>query len=213
MKINRSISPIDVSKWVPEQSIGRSCDNYAWKELDLKHDLESWKETYLDVSIWQEFAGVEKAHFALTDAEGNLLERNAQEGDLVRIKLSVLQNLFRNKREWVKIEKWDEINEPDFQLVRMTMVPTKSPHENKNYPQHFLTEISSNTFIIARSGNLFHASVHGRNEVVNNEALPNPLKWFRNQLVARTGFAGLSSWQWQAWCDGLLKVLIKEASY
>jgi hypothetical protein len=213
MKMNRSISPINVIKWVPEQSMGRSCDNYAWKELDNSPAFEKWKEVYFDVSNWQDYAGKEKAHFALTDEHGNLVQREPQKGDLVRIKLSILQNLFRKKREWVKIELLDEINEPDFQLVRMTLVPTKSPLENKNYPQHFLTEISSNTFIIARSGNLFHASVHGRNELVNNAALPNPLKWFRNQFVARTGFAGLSSWQWQGWCDGILKVLIKEASY
>jgi hypothetical protein len=213
MKLNRNLSPIDVSPWIPEQSIGRSCDNYAWKELDLNHDFESWKETYLDISIWQEFAGVEKAHFALTDAEGNLIQRNAQKGDLVRIKLSILQNLFRNKREWVEVVSIEEVQEADFQLVKMTLSPTKNPEEHKKYPQHFLTEVSTNTFIIARKGKVFHASVHGRNELVNNEVLPNPLKWFRNQLVSRTGFAGLSSWQWQAWCDGLLKVLIKEASY
>jgi hypothetical protein len=209
MKINRSISPIDVSKWIPKQSIGRSCDNYAWQQLDVKHTFENWKMIYWDVSNWQKFAGVEKAHFTLTDANGNSIQRHPQKGDLVRIKLSMIQNIFRKEREWVKIEILEEINEPNFQLVRMTLVPCKNPIENKNYPQHFLTEVSSNTFIIARSENFFHSSVHGRNELVNNAALPNPLKWFRNQFVARTGFAGLSSWQWQAWCDGILKELEK----
>lgn len=207
--INNNLS-IDTSSYTPLQKIGKSCDNLVWKELDSEKYFEKWKTIYFGISDWADFAGKEKAHFTLTNAQGVEINRKPVKGDLVRIKLSLIQNIFRNKEEWVEIVDLEEVKELNFQLVKMTFAPTQKPTKNKKYPQHFLTNVSSNTFIIARKGNVYQASVHGRNELVNTEVLPNPLKFLRNQFIARTGFAGLSSWQWQSWCEGVLKALVEK---
>lgn len=199
---------IDVQRWIPPQRKGRTCDNVAYLKGVSPQFFELVKARLLNIDRWAEFTGKEKAEFSLVNALGEKIERVPMVGDLIRVKLPLIQNIFGSRYDWVEIVKLDEIVEYNLKLVRLMLRPTQNPHTQEKVISHFLDDDASNTLILAIQGAKIQMSIHGRNEVINMSPFPNLLKCLRNQFVSRTGFAGLNSHQWQNLVDGLLDIKV-----
>lgn len=195
---------------IPEQNTGKQSDNRS--ELRAR-DPEMAVQFYhtaadrlMDVNRWREWSGSVSASFQLTTVNGDLIDRKAQEHDLIRIDIPGPGNKAGDGYDWVRIEKivYDRTPAQDLEFVSIQVRPTANPLTAADDTAHFFSEEATSTFLVRRAGKLITAEIHGRNEKANTEA-ENALNNVRNKLVAETAAVVLSDWQWKSLADGLLK--------
>lgn len=162
---------------------------------------ERGRKNLLDINRWQSIAGKLSADFSLTDAVGVPVQRPPQQGDYIRIHLpSSTQGTY----DWVRIEALDEAKkQPHIQCINMRVRPTDPPNA-VDETTHFFSSEATSTFSVARKGSVVVASVRGRNEVPNTEAV-GVLQKVRNALVALAAMVGFNKPQWKGLVKGFLK--------
>lgn len=202
------LSKVDVSQWIPKQNKGKLCDSLFSVEIDAKSspndEFETFKKRLFNINSWAEYSGREKAEFSHVDIHGNALDRDPSNGDLIKIKVPGLFNFFESGYDWVQIQNLEIKNNSEAKWIVFQLIPCTCPNTSNKNIAHFLTNDSSNTFILIEKLGIIQFSVHGRNELPNCEKTKF---WHRcrNKLVANGGFLGLSKMQWQSLVEGLLQ--------
>lgn len=156
----------------------------------------------LSVNQWGEYAGI--SAFQLIDCYGIRAEREAQEGDYIRIDIPGPGTAMGMGYDWVKIEEIIAIEEAEEQVLSMTVRPCGHPISEREETAHFLTRAATSTFIIRRTGLCVAAEEHGRNEMPNT-AEGSFFDKSRNFIVGMAAKLGLSYPQWKSLTKGLLR--------
>jgi hypothetical protein len=161
----------------------------------------------LDVSNWHNYCGPGTSKFGLTDYKGILMHRLAQVGDYFCIDLPIAPGPDAGEGlEWVKIENIAEHGNADSTEEYMVMTARPSPDlwKDDTAKANFFSDVSTNTFMVARNGLKVSAEVHGCNETPNNENV-DLFDAVRNTAIALSARVGLSGTQWQKLAKGLLE--------
>ncbi|WP_407405743.1 hypothetical protein [Chryseobacterium sp.] len=202
------VKRIDVSRWIPKQNKGKLCDSLYCIEINdslkSKVTFEIYKDRLFDINHWANYSGKEKAEFSHVDSQGNTLDRDPSNGDLIKIKVPGLFNFFEKGYDWVQIRNLKINYTTKEKMVVFQLVPYPCPGAKNETVAHFLTDESSNTFVLIEKSGILQFSIHGRNELPNNKK-GQIWKRVRNKIVASGGFFGLSKMQWQSLTEGLLK--------
>ncbi|MET3114204.1 hypothetical protein AAKU52_001937 [Pedobacter sp. CG_S7] len=197
---------------IPQQKKGTEMN--AVEKIELISETEAIrffkivKERLLDVNHWAEIAGIGMSHFFLTDAGGNLVQRNATGGDLIKIDIPGPGTKIGTGYDWVEIEEIKEQIMDGADILSMTVRPAVNPLTEEKDIAHFLTNQATSTFQVKRIGNAIYAEEHGRNEVPNT-ATENTLDNIRNTFVGWGAKIGLAYPQWKALVKGLLHTNFK----
>ena len=193
---------------VPKQQKGT--EKNAVEIIELNSDAEAIrffkivKERLMDVNHWAEIAGTMMSHFFLTDASGNLVQRRATGGDLIKIDIPGPGTKTGTGYDWVEIEEIKEQVIDGADILSMTVRPALNPLTKGNDTAHFLTDEATSTFQVKRIGKAIYAEEHGRNEVPNTDT-ENTLDNIRNTFVGWGAKVGFSFPQWKALVNGLLQ--------
>jgi len=194
---------------IPQQKKGASFDiresvMLADREVAVIKYTEV-KSRLLNVSHWGEFAGEAADTFILTDADGNELDREAREGDLIKIHLPGPRSLIGGGEDWVLIEKiYEERNKRlDEVFTAITIRPNRNPAAKNQAIAHFFGKYTTNTLLVCRHRIEIVTSIHGRNEQVNTDT--DWLDLVRNLMVAIPAKIGLSNPHWKMLAKGLIK--------
>lgn len=193
---------------IPQQKKGASFDVSESMMLDdrdeavLKYNVI--KTRLLKVSHWGELAGEAPDTFILTDAQGNELDREAREGDLIKIHLPGPRSLIGGGEDWVLIENiCEERNKRlDEVFTAMTVRPYRNPTAKNPGIAHFFGKYTTNTFLVCRHRTEIISSVHGRNEQTNTDT--DWMDLIRNLVVAIPAKVGLSNPHWKLLAKGLI---------
>jgi hypothetical protein len=194
---------------IPRQKKGASFDIRESVMLGEREDAiikyTEAKNRLLNVSDWGGFAGEAADTFILTDAQGNELDREAQEGDLVKIHLPGPRSLIGDGEDWVLIEKIHEERNKrlDEIFTAMTVRPNRNPAAKNQAIAHFFGKYTTNTFLVCRHRTEIVCSIHGRNEQINTNT--DWLDLIRNLMVAIPAKVGLSNPHWRRLAKGLIK--------
>ncbi|GAB3923472.1 hypothetical protein [Mucilaginibacter myungsuensis] len=198
-------------KNIPEQKEGKQTDFSNAKgypdRLSAHKAYLSAKAKMLDVNNWHTYTGPGSSKFGLADVNGIQHYRLAEKGDLIWVDMSGTPGPNAGDgSEWVVVEDILHIGDADAleESVTMTLRPTKAPGNNSESIAHFFSDVSTNTFIVARYDVKVSAEAHGRNEVPNNTDV-GLFDAVRNTLVGLTARTGLSGIQWQTLVNGLLE--------
>ncbi|WP_316789104.1 hypothetical protein [Pedobacter frigoris] len=194
---------------VPPQQTGSEMN--AVEKIELASEAEAIqffktvKGRLLDVNRWTEIAGVGMSEFFLTDADGNLVQRKATNGDHIRIDIPGPGTQTGGGHDWVTIEEIKAQVLDDAEVLSMTARPSANPLTSSEETAHFLTDQATSTFQVKRIGNTIYAEEHGRNEIPNT-GTENTLDNIRNTFVGWGAKVGFSYPQWKALVKGLLNL-------
>jgi hypothetical protein len=147
----------------------------------------------------------------LFDAEGNVLSRKAQQGDLVRVDLPGPHRASDSGYDWVILDTLREgIDEDGNPWTILTTRPTGDPlaKEDKEETAHFFSDASTGTFVIRKKGLRVEGAHYGRNELPNTDG--SMLDAARAVLVTAGAYLGLSDLQWSNLVKGLLEGELEE---
>ena len=190
---------------VPQQEQGSQIDVVSERQLETETGAQSVfniaVQRLLSVNEWGNYAGV--SAFQLLDEHGVRAERQAEEGDYIRIDIPGPGAKAGKGYDWVRIEEISSnttIAEP---WVAMRVRPSAHPHADEAETAHFLKDIATSTFIIRKVGLVIYAEEHARNEVPNTDDVGLYDKG-RNLIVAIGAKLGLSYPQWKRLVNGLL---------
>jgi hypothetical protein len=193
---------------VPEQNEGTKMDITAELALDAENDAKAFyeiaKSRLLRVYDWYEICQVPVSTFMLTDAAGNEIKRNVQEGDYLKIDIPGPGSSTGDGYDWVKVESIIEDNQADADAISMTVRPAPNPLTAEEDVAHFFKDTATSTFQVKRTGKVVHAEVHGRNELANTDT-EKMTDNIRNTLVGWSAKLGLSFPQWKSLVNGLVK--------
>ncbi|MEJ7557672.1 MAG: hypothetical protein WKF66_05140 [Pedobacter sp.] len=196
---------------VPDQTVGSSINASSEETLSTMEEAISHyamvKQRLLNVNRWFEYAMLPLSSFKLFDHSGRVVERQAIEGDYIRIDIPGPGTKAGQGYDWVVIETILEENDPDAAVISMTVRPSVHPLSDNQNTAHFLTDVASSTFQVKRSGLLVLAEQHGRNEMPNRDTA-NTFDNIRNTVVGWSAMLGFAYPQWK----GLVKGLIKKAN-
>lgn len=193
---------------IPEQEEGASSDTVASVTLATSDKattfFETVKKRLLQVNDWQKWAGAATAHFQLTDAAGNSVNRIVQQGDHFKIDIPGPGTVTGDGFDWVQVEKIEETAADNMQQIVIQVRPATNPANDRPDVAHFFSDAASSSFIVKRDGAVVTAGVHGRNEKPNvaAEAL---LDKARNAAVATGAVTAFAKLQWRSLVDGLVK--------
>ncbi|KIA96554.1 hypothetical protein OC25_02070 [Pedobacter kyungheensis] len=149
----------------------------------------------LDVNSWGRLAGV--SAFQLMDTSGISVDREAREGDYIRIDIPGPATMAGMGYDWVRVEEIKSFEKDGIAGLGMRVRPSAHPVSGNPETAHFLQETATSTFIIRREGNAVSAEEHGRNEVANTSA-GNLIDKGRNMVVGLAAKLGLSYPQWKS---------------
>ena len=195
---------------IPQQTSGTGKDNRAQVELSepqhAREQYEMARARLLDVNHWGDMSGFLSASFQLLDPEGKQVKnRLPMTGDYFKIKVPAPAPL--NEYDWVKVERVEEINEPDKdrQLTAIRVRPASDPSQRTTETDHFFSPEATSSFIVEREGNRVSAEVHGRNEKPNTDEANGLASEIRNTVIAAGAMLGLSDMQWNKLVKGILQ--------
>jgi hypothetical protein len=200
----------DPRNTVPQQETGSSMDTeYAADANSVEHArqlYENAKRRLLNVNRWHQIAGKATAVFKLTDANGNEVERDAQQHDYFMIDIPGPGPVSGDGYDWVQVEGIVEHSEPgaNTECVVMNVRPAPSPKNDDPDIAHFFSEDATSNFIVRRENNKVIAGVYGRNEVPNTRA-GNVVDKARNAAIGLSAVAGVSKLQWSALVKGIIE--------
>jgi hypothetical protein len=193
---------------VPAQQEGTSSDTEAVQNFETIEAATKFyevaKQRLLNVNNWQKWAGAATAHFQLTDADGNHVDRSVEEGDYFKIDIPGLGPLTGESYDWVQVEKIAESHSDDSERIVIQVRPASNPNNERKDVAHFFSDSASSSFIVKRDGKTVTAHVHGRNEKPNTNA-ETLVDNMRNAAVATGAVAAFSKLQWKSLVNGLVK--------
>lgn len=194
---------------IPQQKKGASFDIRESIMLadrkDAVHRYAAVKNRLLNVLLWGELAGEARDTFVLTDAQGKRINREAREGDLIKIHLPGPRSLIGDGEDWVSIERiYEQSNKRlDEVFTALTVRPNRNPVAKSPAIAHFFGQYTTNTFLVCRHRTEIVSSIHGRNEQINIDT--DWLDLIRNLMVAIPAKIGLSNPHWKRLAKGLIR--------
>lgn len=192
---------------IPEQNDGGKLDTTAKAEFtsaaEAKEFYKIAKGRLLRVSEWSEICKVPLSTFTLIDPAGHKVEREALEGDYVKIDIPGPGTHSGEGFDWVRIEKIREEITPDLAVLTLQARPSANPMNEDTNTAHFFTSQATSTFQVKQIGNTVYAEEHGRNEVANTDTsfLTDNI---RNTLVGFSAKIGFSYPQWKSLVEGIV---------
>lgn len=191
---------------IPEQHNGIHKELHEVAELDDAAAAAAVFETATarlrNVNGWTRIAAGESAVFQLCDSSGQPLERDAQQGDLVRVRLPGAKRP-DGTYDWVQLAQLREGEDPEgHPWIVLTTRPVADPTVPDEDTAHFFDDGSTGTFIIRQSGNRVEGAHYGRNEQPNTDG--GLLEKARALVVTIGAFLGMSDVQWRNLVRGLL---------
>jgi len=191
---------------IPAQYVGTSMDALEERIASSIEEAKTYFKTasakLLAVNKWGDYAGM--SAFQLIDVHGVKAERDAQEGDFIRIDIPGPGSQAGKGYDWVMIKEVRNISERDNEILALTVRPCAHPLKQDGDTAHFLKDAATSTFVIKRDGFRVTAEEHGRNEVPNTAA-GTLFDKSRNFMVGMAAKLGLSYPQWKSLVKGLLK--------
>ncbi len=165
--------------------------------------FETAKSRLRKVNRWAQVSDGDSATFQLCNGAGKPLERAAEQGDLVRVRIPGA-NRPDGVYDWVKLAQVREGVDPEGRpWILLTTQPIADPTEADPDTAHFFDDHSTGTFIIRQSGKRVEAAHYGRNERPNTEG--GLLEKARALVVTIGAFLGMSDVQWRNLVKGFLK--------
>ncbi|QPH41372.1 hypothetical protein [Pedobacter endophyticus] len=199
MENNEELQP------VPSQQEGSKIDVVSQREFATNTEasllFNKAVQRLLSVNNWGDYAGM--SAFQLYDADGVEVQRQATEGDYIRIDIPGPGAAAGKGFDWVHIEKIENSVTETESWVAMRVRPSAHPNSSEDDTAHFLKDIATSTFIIRQVDRIVYAEEHGRNEVPNTDGVGVYDKG-RNLIVALAAKFGLSYPQWKSLVNGLL---------
>ncbi|MCL8000549.1 hypothetical protein M8994_20370, partial [Brucella sp. 21LCYQ03] len=193
---------------IPEHKKGKRVDCSSSTEFSTGEEAKQFflvaKERLLDINDWNEVAVLPSSVFQLADSNGAHLEREAQEGDLVKIDILGPGLPSSDGYDWVRIEQILEETTSKSQKVSITLRPTTDPTQTEKDIAHFFKNIATSTILLEQKDNEVSAQYAGRNELINdeNEGIADTI---RNALIGLGVKLGGSYPQWKALVAGIVK--------
>ncbi len=191
---------------IPIQQEGGQLDTTAKavfpSEAMAKEFYKVAKHRLLSVSRWAEICKVPISVFTLISAAGNVVNREAIEGDYIKIDIPGPATSTGDGFDWVRIEKISEETGADISVFSMQARPSINPWGNETEIAHFFKDLATSTFQIKQIGAEVYAQEHGRNEVPNTDT-DSFSDNLRNRLVGWTAKIGLSYPQWKSLVKGI----------
>jgi len=191
---------------IPEQQTGGKLDTQARAEFTSPEEAKEFyqiaKRRLLHPSNWAEICEVPLSTFTLTDREGNTVDREAWDGDYLKIDIPGPGTHSGDSFDWVRIEKVEEEFALDSEIVSLQARPAANPKSEDTSTAHFFTAMATSTFQVKRIGKTVYAEEHGRNEVPNTDT-SHLADNIRNTLIGWTAKIGLSYPQWKSLVKGI----------
>ncbi|WP_461789740.1 hypothetical protein [Pedobacter sp.] len=196
-------------QYIPKQRLGEYLDVKEERTFATEAEAVDFffiaRKRLLDVNHWAELAGTALSTFKLTNGFGNIVERDAEVGDYLRIDIPGPGTTLGKGYDWVKIEEIAEESEAGMDMISLRARPASNPLSGtNNETAHFLTEQATSTFQIKRIGKHIYAEEHGRNEQANTYTT-RTLDNLRNMFVGWAAMMGFSYPQWKALVKGLIE--------
>lgn len=192
---------------VPEQTAGSEMDAvekvYCPSVAEAKEFYHTVKRRLTDINAWAAMARLPMSSFKLFDYAGRAIERNAGEGDFIRIDIPGPGTRTGHGYDWVIIEALVEETEKGAEAISMRVRPAAHPLGEDERVAHFLKSCATSTFQVKRLGNCVSAEEHGRNEVANLDT-GHIFDNIRNAIVGAGAKIGFSYPQWKTLVVGLL---------
>lgn len=193
---------------IPDQQTGAQSNTVSEQNFETEAEARTFFETvrqrFLQIGRWHEWAGAGTAEFFLTDAVGNVVEREPLAGDYFKIDIPGPGSQTGDGFDWVRIEAVEEDHNAGTDCVLIQVRPASNPQNTHSDVAHFFSEEATSNFVIKRDGNTVSAGVHGRNEKPN-VAADTVVDKLRNSAVATGAVAAFSKLQWKALVNGLVK--------
>lgn len=196
-------------KIIPDQHEGGKKDiEYkvtAITDTDARKLFLIARNRLLDVNNWDEVCGPLSAKFALTDQEGNILNRTAEIDDYFKISIPAPRTTEGDGYDWVYIEAIENKSDASgpYEIIAMRVRPAANPIKKGQNVSHFFNDAATSSFVVERNGKEISASIFGRNEVPNTETT-NVIDKVRNAIVGVTALLGFADVQWKSLAKGLL---------
>ncbi|PVH25349.1 hypothetical protein [Sphingobacterium corticibacter] len=193
---------------IPEHKKGKRVDCSSSAEFSTTEEAKEFflvaKERLLGINDWNEVAVLPSSVFQLADSKGAHLEREAQEGDLVKIDILGPGLPSSDGYDWVRIEQILEEIIAKSQKVSITLRPTTDPTQPNEGIAHFFKNIATSTIVLEQQDKEVSAQYAGRNELINdeNEGIADTI---RNALIGLGVKLGGSYPQWKALVAGLVQ--------
>jgi hypothetical protein len=193
---------------IPEQKTGVAKHVQHTTETDSVEQAREVflraKQRLLQPGTWASTAEGISARFLLYDASGRtVLDRPAQQGNLVRIELPAPNRASGSGSDWVKLDTVKDGEDEEGPWVVLTTRPTDDPTVAEDDTAHFFSEDSTGTFLIRQRGTTVTGDHYGRNELPNTEG-GSLLDKARAVLVTTGAYLGLSDVQWSNLVKGLI---------
>lgn len=192
---------------IPAQHTGGQLDTQAESRFPTTELAKAFyqiaQKRLLTPSGWAEICKVPLSTFSHTDEQGNVVERQVQTGDYLRIDIPGPGSHSGDGFDWVRIEKVEEEFTPDAEVTTLQARPAANPKSEDTSTAHFFTAMATSTFQVKRSGNTVYAEEHGRNELPNTDS-PHLADQIRNTLIGWTAKIGLSYPQWKSLVKGIV---------
>jgi hypothetical protein len=192
---------------VPQNHSGKSIDASSSKDFSdidtAKKHYEIAKSRLLDINHWDELDSGVMATFTIADADGGLLNQQAQQGLLIRINIPGPGSADGDGYDWVHIEEIHEVNNEDSDSIAIRVRPVSAPDQPGDRVAHFYSDQSTSTFVVNRESKTVTAAVYDRNIEVNDQS-DSLVGQLRNAITGLTAKGIFSKIQWQALSDGLI---------
>ncbi|MEI9806971.1 MAG: hypothetical protein WDO16_03295 [Bacteroidota bacterium] len=128
----------------------------------------------------------------MVNSEGKEINEFVKEGNYLRITIPNIPGSAAGEgADWVKVERINEYEKPDYQYVAIRVRPAVPPIYNKQEVAHFFTPAATSTFSIERNENEVIAAVNGRNEKPNTRT-QNIINRVRNFCIALGAMIGFN---------------------
>jgi hypothetical protein len=193
---------------IPEQHEGGQLDTVAKTDFPSVQEAKAFyqiaKNRLLNVSCWAQICKVPLSTFTLTDATGQEVIKEAEEGDYLKIDIPGPGTHAGDGFDWVRIEKVHEEINNSSAVITLQARPSANPAQQDPDIAHFFSQQATSTFQVKQSGNTVSAEEHGRNEVPNTDT-SHLADNIRNTLVGWTAKIGLSYPQWKSLVKGIVE--------
>ncbi|MFB6456134.1 hypothetical protein ACE38W_12755 [Chitinophaga sp. Hz27] len=194
---------------VPEQSAGGQSNTTSSITAASSNEAQQLYETarhrLLDINNWHKISGDLSATFQLIAANGAKVNREAQEGDSIRINIPGPGNKAGKGFDWVKIEHIEGGADAKKELayIGIKVRPYHPPANNDASATHFFEKDATSSFVVTKIGNTIGAAVYGRNEKPNIRS-KRMLDKVRNFFIGLGAITGFSKVQWKALVKGIV---------
>lgn len=191
---------------IPTQKEGNKLDCFETVEFSTteiaNRAFVKAANNLLAINEWHHIAELPSAVFQLVDHSGLKLERLMQLHDYIKIDIPGPGLPRTDGYDWVNVVHIETKNEPDFNLLSVSLKPCPDPtHPDNKDTAHFFEGIASSTLIVEQRNNSLLFQYAGRNEIPNteNDKLVDNV---RNFMVGVGAVLGASYPQWKALIKG-----------